>query len=324
MQSLDPPASPEPPCRRTRAKGARVLLMMRVLVSSGALVTLLWVVPLHQVLASVRLIRASALCEAMGLIFIATALATLRWRLLFTTCGLPAKPRFLKLLRAYWIGTFYNSYMPGGFGGDVLRGVATRRVVGPGGLPTALAIVLLERTLGFIGMLLLVATTLTLFPLQGMPNITLFGSVGILLASLVVIAIASGPRVARYLPAPVARVAGSLPTIVSLPSFLAALALSVLTQLCGVGVGHLLIASITARVAWSDSLTILPLVNASQYFPLTFGGAGMREASFVALYGMIGIARADALATSMTLTALQYALSGLGGILHALRPLDLD
>jgi uncharacterized membrane protein YbhN (UPF0104 family) len=321
MQHADPPGFRPLP---STAKRARLLSSLRWLVPIALLALLLRLVPLDQVIASARLIPASALVEAVAVIVIATVLATLRWRILFAGCGLPAKPRFLELLRTYWIGTFYNAYVPGGVGGDVLRGFATRRMVGPGGLPTALAIVLLERVLGLVGMLLLLSSALLLFPLEITPAMAVGGAVCALLAAAAVFVIARGLPIARYLPARFASLSSSLPRVTSKPLLSAALGLSVVTQLSGVVVGHLLISSITPKVRWSDSLFILPLANASQYFPFALGGAGVRDASFVVLYGAIGVSNAHALAASMTFAAIQYALSATGGLLHAIRPIDLE
>lgn len=322
QQAEDRVKSEEP--TRAPPRGARALWVARILVPVAAIAILLRTVPLGHVLASVRSMPASALLEATAVIAVATALATLRWRMLFHAAGLNAVPRFAELLRIYWIGTFYNTFVPGGLGGDVVRAIATRRVAGPSGLPAALAIVLLERTLGFVGLLIVVAVGFAFFPLERLSNIALLGSIGLAVASTLVAVIVYGRRIARYLPARLGRVFDALPDVVSLPLLLAALGLSVVNQLSGVVVGHVLISSIAGDVTWKDSLLILPLVAAAQYFPFTIGGAGVREAGFVVLYGMIGVKRADSLAASLVLATLQYALSAIGGVLHALHPLELE
>jgi uncharacterized membrane protein YbhN (UPF0104 family) len=312
------------PTQPKRTPMSRVLLVLRVVVPLIAIGYLLSIVPLHEVLASVAAVPLWAIAVAVLVIFVATALATLRWRLLLTACGLTGKPSFLELLRAYWIGAFYNTYVPGGLGGDVMRAIATRRFAGERGLPAALAVVFLERTLGLSGLLILVATSFTLFPLPGVPNVMLWSALGLGTAICAVLAIVNGARIARYLPAPLARIASALPTVVSLPLFFIALALSVLTQLSGVVMGHVLIASITSDIHWSDSMVVLPLVNAAQYFPLTIGGAGARELAFVSLYGAVGVSKADALATSLVIGGLMYATSLIGGVLHLMRPLTIE
>jgi glycosyltransferase 2 family protein len=300
----------------------RIWLALRFLIPAAALTYILSKIPLDDVWASLRMISLSPVLLAVGVFVVATLLATLRWRLLFTACGTGARPAFLGLFRVYWICLFYNTYLPGGVGGEVIRGLATRRAVGERGLPTALGIVLLERTLGFTGMLILVATGVTLFPLPGIPDVMIWSALGFCASLGCVVGIVSGPRLSPYLPKPLSRIAAALPTVTSPWLFLTALLMSVVTQLCGVLAGHLIMSSISATPSWTDSLVILPLVNTLQYFPLTVGGAGVREAGFVVLYPLVGVTRADALAASLVLGVVQYAVNAAGGILHALGPLE--
>jgi uncharacterized membrane protein YbhN (UPF0104 family) len=215
-------------------------------------------------------------------------------------------------------------YVPGGVGGEVLRAVATRKVVGPRGLPAALGIVLLDRLLGLAGLFVLVAVSVSVFPLKGMHNLVLWTALGLFAAASAVIAIVSGPRLAPLLPGPLGRLAAGLPTIESLPAFGIALVLSVITQLAGVFIGHVVMAGVASHVSFADSLVMMPLVNASMYFPLTVGGLGVREAATVLFYGMVGVARADAMAASLVVDALFYVGNAIGGVLHAIRPLTLE
>jgi glycosyltransferase 2 family protein len=296
--------------------------MLRFVIPAAALAYILSKIPLGEVWASMRLISPSAVAMAAAVFFLATALATYRWQLLFRACGTDARPPFLELFRVYWICLFYNTYLPGGIGGEVVRALATRRAVGERGLPAALAIVLLERTLGFSGMVILVAVTFALFPLRGIPDVMLWSGIGLGAALVSIVGIVNGPRFARYLPKPLSRFAAALPTISSPPLFAVALLISVVTQFSGVVAGHLVISSISTAPSFTDSMVILPLVNALQYFPLTVGGTGVREAGFVVLYPLVGTSHADALAASLVVGAIQYGVNALGGILHALRPLE--
>jgi uncharacterized membrane protein YbhN (UPF0104 family) len=173
-------------------------------------------------------------------------------------------------------------------------------------------------------MLILVAAGFSLFPLQCVHNVLQWSALGICVAAAAVLAIVSGPRLAPHLPGPFGKIAAALPSIESLPLFAAALGLSVITQLSTVVFGHILLASITSRAALTDSLVILPLIGAAQYFPLTIGGAGVREAGFVVLYATVGVSQADALAASMVNGALSYVANAMGGVLHLLKPLTIE
>jgi uncharacterized membrane protein YbhN (UPF0104 family) len=307
--------------RRTTLQ--RVMLAARILFPLAALAYLLSIVPLDETIASLRAIPPRALIATFLIGNCAVFVAAVRWRLLFAACGIAERPSALLLFRLHLIGQFYNAFLPGGLGGDVVRAIATRKTLGERGLTGALAVVFLERTFGAAALLILVVVTFTLFPLRQIPNVALFSALGLAAAAAAVIGIASGPRIARFLPAPLSKVASSLPTIERFSPFVAALLLSLVTQSTVIIVGHMLLVSLTDAATLTDSCVILPLIGASQYFPLTVGGAGVREAAFVLLYGLVGVPKPVALATSLAFAGVLYAISAVGGLLHALRPLDL-
>lgn len=301
----------------------RLGLLLRLIVPTAALAYLLTVVPIGQLMASITAV--SPLALLVGILTGATSMlvAALRWRMLFSACGIATRVSVLSLFRLHMIGLYYNSYLPGGLGGDVVRALATKGLFGERGMSGALAVILLERTLGLSGLLILVAVSFSLFPLEGIPNVMLWSAVGLCAATGAVAAIILGRRLAPYLPGSLARLARTLPTIVSAPQFAGALGLSVATQSLGIVLGHVILSSITDRASWTDSLVVMPLIGAAQYFPLTVGGAGVREAAFVLFYGLVGVSKPDALASSLVCAAVIYLVAAMGGVLHALRPLSL-
>jgi uncharacterized membrane protein YbhN (UPF0104 family) len=312
------------PSRPPRTPLSRALLLLRFVVPVLLIGWMLHKVPIHDVLESSKRVPLSAIATACAIMILTTGVATWRWQILFGACGVKAKPRFLDLFRIYWIGIFYNTFVPGGLGGDFMRAFATRRIVGSGGIALSGAIAFLERVLGLTGMVIVVATGFTLFPLKGVGNVMLYSGLGITAAVAAVTGIVCGARFAPHLPAPLARIAASLPTIESWPLFVLALALSLVTQSSGVVVGHLLISPISAKALWTDSVVVMPLILASQYFPLTVGGAGVREVAFVVFYGAVGVSKPDALAASFMVMGVQWLTNATGGILHAIRPITLE
>lgn len=308
------------PAAMRRTPVQRVMLVLRVLVPVLVLGYLLSIVPLRDTLASLNAISPWAFGGAFVIGVLGLVVAAFRWRLLFSACGIRERPSVLRLFGLHLVGLFYNSFLPGGVGGDVVRGVATRQVMGQRGVPGALAVVLLERTMGAAGLMVLVAGTFALFPLAQIPNVMLWSGVGLGVAVFGVACIASASRIARFLPGPLGRLAASLPAIEAPKPFAAAMALSVVTQSTGIFIGHMLLSSI-ASVKITDSMVVMPLIGASAYFPLTVGGAGVREAAFVALYGFIGVAEPDALAASIAFGAVIYTVAGIGGLVHAFAPL---
>jgi uncharacterized membrane protein YbhN (UPF0104 family) len=293
-------------------------------VSAVALGVLLRTVPVEDVVAAVSRIPPSLLLAVVGLHALIFAVTTARWSLLFIACGSPARPRFAHCYRAYWIGQFYNTWLPGGLGGDVARAVATRRAVGDGGLPTAFAIILLERAFGAATLLLLAFASASVLPLPGLDGVRWWSALGLAATLTAVLLLVTAPRLATRLPDRIARVTRSLPPITSPRHALGALGLSAIVQVASVGAAHLVMSSTGAPVTWRDALAVLPLANAAAFFPLTVAGVGARETAFVALYGYVGVPRASALAAALAISALTYIIGGIGGIVHLVAPLTVD
>ena len=65
----------------------------------------------------------------------------------------------------------------------------------------------------------------------------------------------------------------------------------------------------------------MPLAAATTFLPITVGGAGAREAVYVALCGrLFGMPEADALAASIGLWGAHLVVGGFGGLAQLLRP----
>jgi uncharacterized membrane protein YbhN (UPF0104 family) len=271
---------------------------------------------------------ASVSVKALGGVALAlvcvNAIASVRWRLTFRACGVEGPIAFLQLFRLMWVGAFYNAFVPGGLGGDVVRAVATRTLLGDKGLPAALSVVFLDRVLGLIGLLLLVVGSFTLYPLPGVPHVLLFSSAGLAVAFGAIVGLTLAPQLAPRIPGPIGRLLAGVPRIVSKRRLLAGMALSVMTQCGSVLIGHLVLSSITSQASLTESAVIMPLVLASQYFPLTVGGTGVREAAFVGLYGLVGVAQHEALAAALVVGIVHYASAVPGGIVQMLWPLRVE
>jgi uncharacterized membrane protein YbhN (UPF0104 family) len=237
----------------------------------------------------------------------------LRWWLLFRAFGALRQPSLRRLAKHYMVGFFYNTYLPGGVSGDVVRGLASRDAWAPGSVG-GMASVLVERALGLAALLGLTATATLAHPLPGMaklwlPAIAAF--VGVLCATLL---LSFASRFARFGAGPVQRLLQRLPAPTAWLPLWAALMLSFVTQLLPALCGYLLIHSIAANATLADALVIVPLASAAAFLPITISGAGVRETLFVELFGLVGVPAQAALAASLSLWLAQAALAALGGI----------
>ncbi|MCB9593488.1 MAG: flippase-like domain-containing protein [Sandaracinaceae bacterium] len=247
-----------------------------------------------------------------------------RWRVLLAAYGAPRRPSLRLLVRAYYIGFFYNNYLPGGVGGDLVRGVVTRRSFGDEGTTASVTVVLVERALGLAGLLLLVSLTSLIRPIEGTENVLPYSAVGLTLAAAGIGSVALGRRVARFAPGRIGALLGSLPEIVRPGPFAAAFAISLATQSLVAVTGWFLLASVSdGAVGLGDAFVLVPLAAAAAFFPLSVGGAGVREAAFVGLFvSALGMERADAVAVSLAMWGSQLAIGAVGGLVQLLVPIE--
>jgi len=259
----------------------------------------------------------------VGLTTLGLTLGALRWQLLFRAFGAPHPPVFGALCHYYLVGTFYNTYLPGGVGGDIVRALASRRAWGPEQAATAgLATVLVDRVLGLAGLLALVSIVSLIHPLPVVGSALLPGVLGLAGAGAVLLALPGARWLAPRVPGWLGRTLARLPRLERPLPLLAAGLLSLATQLAPALSGHLLMASLEPKVVLFDSLLIVPLASAAAFLPITVSGAGVREALFVTLYESVGVGAGNAFAVALLLWLALAALAAVGGWLALRRPLE--
>ncbi|MEZ4362383.1 MAG: lysylphosphatidylglycerol synthase transmembrane domain-containing protein [Kofleriaceae bacterium] len=268
--------------------------------------------------AHVRLgtLIAALAVTALGLVF-----GAVRWRVLLRAYGAPARPALVEAIRLYFIAVFYNTYLPGGVAGDLLRGVVTRDSFGEGGATEAIAVVLVERALGLLGVVGLAALGLLAVGdrVADTGGLWMWSGAAGAFAIVAVLMLPLARRLARLLPRRLAALAARLPGVSRPLDFLSAAALSVLTQLVAAISGWLFLRDFYPGVTFLDALFIVPLALATTFLPITVGGAGAREAVFITLCGeLLGMPSGDALAVSLLVWLTSLVAGAVGGLLQLL------
>lgn len=279
--------------------------------------------------------RLVTMVVALAVVALGLALGAARWRALMRAYGARTQPPLGEAVRLYFIAIFYNTYLPGGVAGDLLRGVVTRKSFGgepEGGASSALAeaegataaiaVVMIERALGLLGVVTLVAIGLASVG----PQVTdtgalwMWSAIGAGGALGAVLLLPLGRRLAPYLPGPLGKIARRLPVMARWGDFFLALVLSLATQLATAVAGWLFLRDLHAGTTLLDALFIVPLAAATVFLPITVGGTGAREAVFIALCGqLLGMASGDALAASLLLWATSLISGAFGGLLQLRR-----
>ncbi|MCA9601834.1 MAG: flippase-like domain-containing protein [Myxococcales bacterium] len=292
--------------------------------SLGAIGYLAWFVDWREAADAFSRLRPWAFALAVGSVALGVVAATVRWRALLVAFGGTDLPRWSELLRLYLVSLFYNTFLPGAVAGDVVRGVASRRVFGEKGATAGVAVVFVERVLGLAGLLALTASTALYSNIGDRRWVVPLAVLSGLAAVGAFVAVAAGERVASRLPGFAGRWASKLPRLERLGPVLPAFLLSIVTHVVVALAGHALIVSMAKDTAVTESLAVIPLASAAAFFPFTVSGMGARETAFVHLYALVGVPSSISVITALGLWFSQTVVAAVGGVLVLLRPVSMS
>ncbi len=293
----------------------------RVALTVLAFAALFHFVPLADMLHAAARIPASAWASCFSLALLAQLFSVARFQLLLAAYGAEQLPSWRESTRLFLVSSFYNTYVPGGVAGDVVRALVVRKCFPRGGLTSALAVSLVERVTGLAGMLLLVASVSAVAPL-GIDGLLPFSLLGLLAAACAIACVIAARRLAPQLPARLRTIAQSLPALEAPSSYALALTAALTTHVISALGYHVIIHSLSTHAKVGQSLVIVPIATSAQYVPATIAGAGTRDAAFVFLYERVGVEPAHALAMSLAVLLCSFAIATFGGIATLLGPYE--
>lgn len=309
-----------------RATRERTVLWgwLRVAVTLAAFAVIFTRAPIGEIFAAGRSLSPGAFLGALFFVLVSLFLGAFRWRALLAAYGAVQLPSLRRLLHLYFVGLFYNTYVPGAVGGDVVRGVASREAFGDDPLASTtggLAVVFVERICGVAALLVISAGAFLLCPIESVEGLWFWATVGLVAVMTAVTGLAAAPKLAPLFSGRIGRLLASIPKLRRGGPLAMALLLSLGVQYANVLAGHTIVSSLAPAVTLGDSAIAMPLIGASAFFPLTVSGAGVREFVFAALYHTVGVPEATAYAASLSYWAAQLAVAGVGGVLSLVTPI---
>ena len=231
---------------------------------------------------------------AVLLLFGTVPVQSLRWHLLLGALGL--RIRFAKTTQIVLASAFFNAFLPGGYGGDLVRATYVFRAAQRQRASALLSLVI-DRLTGLAGLLTLGVAVSVLHPLEstGLSGVALHVTAAAFVLGNAVLVL-YGHRMARFVaqrfPGRLARLAAGLDDVSNAletylrrwPHLVAAWALSLLLFAMSIAglllvvailrIGSLSMAQYTIAGVWSI------LVNS---LPVTPGGIGVGESAFAQL-----------------------------------------
>lgn len=295
--------------------------LLKVGLSLGLLVLIFREIGWREILGTLQGAQLSFLAMAFAIYLAGILLRAYRWQVLLAALGMDAP--LSRLTELYFVGTFFNNFLPTGIGGDVVRVYELSK---ESDRPAeSIGTVLLDRATGFLALFLMAAAALLFSYRLITPSVA---------AAILFLFLASWAGLWMLLQRDRLESWGLLKVITKfkpvretyeavytcgLMAIGGALAVSLAFNVLLIAVNYLIALSLGVRVSIWYFLLFIPLISLSLIFPLSLSGLGVREGGYIYLFAQAGVAASLALAMSLLFYALNVATGLIGGVLYALQ-----
>ncbi len=300
----------------------RLFDLAKLLISVALLAFVLSRVGLQQTLAQLRAADVGLLLFALALFILGVYLRAFRWRALLADRNL--RVPIATLTQLYFIGQFFNTFLPSGFGGDVVRVIELARY----GVSKAesLSTVFLDRLSGLMAFFLMTLVALpfasSLIPREVLWVLVALGVAGIVGTWLMFERRLTSPlmdtlfvRVAFPFKAKAVRLYESMRA--NSPRATAqAMAIGFLFNLLLIAVNYLVARALGQNIALGYFFLFVPIISTLLLLPISLNGLGVREGAYVLLFASAGVSSATAASMSLAFWAITVTTGLIGGVLY--------
>ena len=256
---------------------------------------------------------------SLGMTFVAAQFFAGVWRWCLILPVFHVHQPFRTALQIYWMGMFFNSCLPTGIAGDVLRVQMMR------GANTSIFkltnAVFLDRLIGLLVVLLIVESSLFIFKsmLSSLPilsvfqTLALFGSLGFIALSYLHRLPITWPRFR------LTRIIQQLSLDTNLLwQFPFQTSLMFIATLLG-NIGQVLAIYFLARslhlpITLQNCWVFVPMIIVAMSLPISIGGWGVREGAMITFFSLIGISKTAAFSLSVLFGVMMFLIYIPGGI----------
>ena len=201
-------------------------------------------------------------------------------------------------LRLYWIGMFYNLFLPGGIGGDGFKVfILNKKFAIP--VKSLIQATLLDRISGLVALVFLAGIGYTLMDRTQLPVWIFWGD----LVGLFILIPAYSYVVGRFFP-------------IFYSSFWRTNFHSLAVQLMQVISAYFILRSLGVSDLYVEYQVLFLISSVVAVFPFTIGGVGARELTFILGYQFFGIDENTAVAFSLLFFLITALTSMCGGFLR--------
>jgi uncharacterized protein (TIRG00374 family) len=307
------------------SKSKRISFFVRVAISIGLVAFMISRLDTSNMMRFLR--RADLVLVALTLLAVLAdrMLMAFRWMKLVEALGVHAARA--KLLKIFFLSTFFGSFLPSGVGGEAVRAISFSKLTSKG--IESVASVVLDRLFGFLSMLLTGLLSLAVF-YRVYPHPALLY---VVLAASVAMLVLLGAALARPVHALLLARFGSAKGRIAewarkgvdamsryreKPGVLAfVLSISVLVQLLRVLQAYLLSESMDLGTPAVYFLCFVPPILVVTMLPVSVGGWGTANAAYVYLFSQVGMDPDGAFVLSVLILGLGVVGNLPGGLIYA-------
>jgi glycosyltransferase 2 family protein len=295
--------------------------VLRILVSLILLVIVITNVGVDRLWVTLTTIAPIWFLIALAFHLSGIVIRTFRWAILVRSLGVQVP--FGRLFYLYMAGTFFNTFLPTGIGGDVVKIID---LTPESGGARAFSTVFADRLTGILGSSLIALTVALFDPVDVPPTLVALIALvsgGILLASLLLTQQRRIDRVMRHVPGwskllskgKIRRVYEAL-TAYSLGVIIRATLISLPFTLTVIASQYALARGLNLQVPVQYFALFIPMTALVQMIPISFNGLGVREGTYAALFGTVGVAGEQAVAMSLMYYVLRVVTGLMGGLMY--------
>lgn len=303
-RNIPPSQAASEPHSTHKAEDRRSLLL-RIAISVALVGFLLWQLDLSDLAARITDFDPYWIAFAFLTVFVAVIVSAWKWGLILRARGYPLP--YLRLLRHYFIGLFFNNVLPTTVGGDAVRAWETTKDTGE--VPEAMGSVVTER--------LIAGIALGFTALLGLPFVDVSPKLLLLVAlfliiDLVLVGLFLVPKVAegivlKLLPPRFARLQSAVTnTVLVVRStlknpglFIKITLLSIVFQLFVAGVNACIFKAMGVPVTLAQCVIYTPMIFTVTMLPISLSGLGVREAAYWYFFAQVGVSQVDAVVASL-------------------------
>lgn len=305
----------------------QVKTLIKIAVSLGLLLFLLWTVGFEATLAEILAANAGYFAIAVLIYLVTLAVRSYRWQILLNAQDMQVPLH--RLIYLYFAGSFFNIVLPSGFGGDVVKYYELSRHNPDEEVNFRARVassVLADRISGMI--ILLIMGTLTVpFALGLLDPAIILLIVGLTLAGVGGLLVILNVRLRRWLEEHIPglqwllRRRGVKGLYASLegytwPALLRASLVSFVFNVLIIALNVALGLTFGVDVQLTYYLVFVPIISVMLAIPLSINGFGIREGGYVFLFTQAGVTQSQAISMSLGFGAVIIIAGLLGGLLY--------